>query len=193
MLEYNDAKHEYRVDGRVLPHVTGIIKSVLPMEQFASDWHMQRGTATHYACELLDRGVLDWSSVDLEILPRVRAYQSFREQYPVAVVANETKLVHPVFLYAGKLDRVFETDEGKLILCDIKNSVSAQVRVQLGLYSLAWEAVMKRKISKAVAVELMGDGRFKCLWVDGIELRDAEKAAIACLTVHNFKTKWGLK
>lgn len=184
-LIFEETSHIYRLDGEVLPSVTGIINKILPYDFNASEWHMQRGTATHRACELLDNASLDWLTVDPEILPRVQAWEAFRRDMPMDLVAVEERLAHSGLRFAGTLDRIFRHN-GKLIVADIKNSVSAQVKIQLAFYSLLWTHNKKQTIDSAVAVELTEDGTYKCHWMTARELRIAERQALALLTVFNF-------
>ena len=184
-LIFDEESHRYTIDGEVLPSVTGIIGRILPYDYNASEWHMQRGAATHRACELLDNASLDWLTVDPEILPRVQAWEKFRLDMPMDLVAVEERLAHSGLRFAGTLDRIFRRN-GKLICADIKNSVSAQVKLQLALYSLLWTHNKKQTIDSAVAVELTEDGNYKCFWMTARELRIAERQALALLTVFNF-------
>ena len=190
-LIFDEASHRYTLDGEVLPSVTGIIGKILPYDYNASEWHMQRGTATHRACELLDNASLDWLTVDPEILPRVQAWEAFRRDMPMELVAVEERLAHSGLRFAGTLDRAFRRN-GKLILCDLKNSVSPQVNLQLAFYSLLWTHNKKQTIDSAVAVELTENGAYRCHWMTHRELRIAERQALAVLSVYNFAVENGL-
>lgn len=191
-LEFNEQRHEYRIGGKVVPSVTSVIKAILPTKyEFAGEWHMQRGTATHRACELFDNGVLDCESVDPEIEPRVRAWRKFREQMPMDMVANEKKLAHEGLRFAGTIDRVF-SNKKTLIVCDLKNSVTPHVRLQLAAYSLLWTANGGKSINRAVAVELLETGAFKCHWIEKSDLRMHERQFVSMLSVYNFAQTYGL-
>lgn len=189
-LEFDEPSHTYKIGGFSVPGVTSVIGSVLPGWK-ASEWHLQRGKATHLACHFLDAGKLVWESVDPEILPRVQAWQKFRADFPATVVASETPLGHRLLQYAGTLDRIFDYG-GELVLCDIKNSVSPMVRLQLAFYSMAWKANRRTTISRAVAVELRDDATYRCLWIEKKQLRQHEQEAMALLTVYNFAKTYGL-
>lgn len=192
-FEINRREHTYRIDGRRVPSVTEIINSVLPYDYGPGigEWHMARGTATHHGCQLLDEGRLDWNSVDPEIKPRIRAWEKFRRDWPAEMVACEQPLAHAKCGYAGTLDRLFER-AGEQVICDLKNSVSPQVRLQLAGYSLAWTANGGRVIGKAVAVELSKNGGYKCHWMSKQELRRAEQQWLALLTVYGFMAEHNL-
>lgn len=192
--DFDPTTHTYRIDGKIVPGVTSIIRAILPGFQ-ATYWYLTRGKAAHRACELLDQGRLDWLSVDPEIMPRVRAWEQFRKDFGGTVVANELPLTHSVYRYGGTLDRVLYKD-GRLVQIDLKNSVEPQVRLQLGFYSILWTAHEPlTPISCAGAVELMDNGRYRCYpdkFLSGSDLRWAEKQALALLTVYGFAEKHGL-
>lgn len=184
-LIFNEAEHSYTLDGVRLPSVTQIINAILPVYQ-AAEWHLQRGTATHHGCRLLDEGRLDWSTVDPEIEPRIRAWEKFRRDFPAAeLIACERPMASAKCRFAGTMDRMFDR-MGKLTVIDIKNSVSAQVRLQLGAYSLLWKESTGKQVDTSAAIELTEDGKYKAYWFDKNELRRNEQQFIACLTVFNF-------
>lgn len=181
-LEFDEESHRYTLDGKVLPSVTKIINNVLPTFQ-ASQWHMDRGKRTHAACEWLDNGCDP--EIDPEIYPRVNAWRKFRADYGGKIVANELRLASKLLRFAGTIDRVISTGKN-LIIADLKNSVSPQVRLQLAGYSLLWKENNENSPKSAVAVELLDTGNYKCLWMDRHELRRAEQQFLALLSVYGF-------
>ena len=185
VLQFDAERHEYRLAGRLVPSVTQVIRAVLPGWE-ASEWHMQRGTALHHGCRLLDQGVLDWQSVSPEIGPRIQAWQKFRKDSMVDVVSVETPLFSERYWFAGTCDRMLARGIASGIVCDLKSTIEPQVRVQLGGYSILW-AARGAKPHAAVAVELRADGTYRCLWLDAAELRIAEQTFLAALTIHNFQ------
>ena len=189
-LEFDAEAHKYTLGGTALPSVTQIIQAVLPVWE-ASDWYLQRGAATHHGCRLLDEGRLDWTSVDPEIEPRIRAWQKFRIHFPADMIACEKALAHPKYRYAGTLDRILERKR-TMIVADLKNSISAQVRLQLAAYSLLWTAESGETVHQGVAVELLASGDYRCLWMDKFELRPAEQQWLALLTTFNFAQEHNL-
>lgn len=174
----------YMLDGKRLPSVTEIINAIFPMPP-VDPWYLQRGTATHLACELADKGMLDWGSVDSEILPRVEAWMKFRRDLPMPIVANEQGMKSATYRFAGTVDRVFDGSDG-VIVADLKNSVSPQVALQLAMYSILWTETRKQKVETAVAVELLETGDYRCHWLKSKALRLAERQALALITVYGF-------
>lgn len=201
MLEFNAETHEYRIDGRLVPSVTQVINAVLPGWQ-AGEWYMRRGTALHHGCRFLDEGRLDWSSVSPEIEPRIKAWAKFRDEFPAEVLACELPLGH-VIGFAGTLDRVLrqaEASDG--IICDIKSTITPQVRLQLAAYRLLWAGQTATgatwanghvKINRGVAVELRDDGTYSTLWMNADELSRCEQVFLACLSVYGFAAKHKIK
>lgn len=192
-LQFTEADHSYTLDGVRLPSVTQVIDRVLPRAFEASEWHKQRGAVLHRCTELADAGRLKWDTVHPEVLPRVKAWQKFRRDCPGVIAMNERKLHHPLYHYAGTMDRAifFETE---LFIVDLKSSVTPQVRLQLAAYSLLWSAIKGNKPPQgAVAVELRDDETYRTLWLNKAELRQAEREWLAVLTVYNFMQTHNLK
>lgn len=190
-VAFDPEQHRYTLRGTPLPSVTQVIKEFLPTWQ-ADEWYLQRGTAMHYGCALLDEGRLDWSTVAPEIAGRIRAWQKFRADFGGEVVAVEQSLAHPLYQFAGTIDRIIVAD-GAVIVADLKSSIAPQVKMQLGAYSLLWANSEKRKVTKGVAVELKDDGAYRTFWMNQRELQLGERAFLAALTLFNFKSKEGIK
>lgn len=189
-LDFDPRTHTYRLAGQRLPSVTQIIDAILPLWK-VDDWYLQRGIAVHHGARLLDAGVLDWSSVDAEIEPRIRAWQKFRQDFPAEIIAMEKPLAHAKLRYAGTMDRLLLRD-GRYVLADLKNTISQQVRLQLAGYSLLWTVNGGGIVQAAVAVELDESGTYSCLWLNKHELRRAEQQWLALLTVYNFANEHSL-
>ncbi len=189
---FDPESHSYRLNGAVLPSVTTVIRSIVPGWD-VGDYFLQRGRATHHGCHLLDAGTLDHETVAEEIRPRINAWAKFRADFPAEIVASEVPHAHPLFRYAGTVDRILKDARGDLIVADLKNSISCHVIPQLGAYSLVWIANhSKQLIRKAVAVELNENGTYRCQWLTTPELRRAEQTFLAMLTVYGFLKMHGI-
>lgn len=109
-LVFNEALHEYRLGGAVVPSVTQILAPIKQDFRMVSPAMLEAkrelGTAVHLACEWDDIGELDDARTAPEILVRVSAWRKFRADTGAAVVMNERKLVHRTLRFAGTLDRV---------------------------------------------------------------------------------------
>ena len=189
-LEFDERLHRYTLDGRILPSVSQIINAILPMRP-VDDYYLTRGTATHRACELYDRGTLDPASVDPEIAPRLEAWKKFRADFGGEIVANEMRLASRSG-FAGTLDRVIGS-RSKPVIIDIKSSCYPQAILQLGGYSILWRENAAWTAAKAGVVEVREDGSYACFWLDKQALRRAEQRFLALLSVFNFAREHHLK
>lgn len=188
-LTFDAALHQYRLGEREVPSVTQVIDAVLP-GWHASEWHKLRGTAVHRACQLLDERRLEWSSVDPQIKGRLQAWTKFLADARASILGVEMQLGSVAFQFAGTLDRLLQID-GDVVLADIKGTIEPQVELQLGGYSLL--CPKHKKPVRAVAVQLGDDERYKTRWLPKRQLRLAENAFLATLTVFNFMKANGIK
>jgi hypothetical protein len=194
-LSFDEGTHTYRLGDVVVPSVTQIIRAVLPGWE-ASDWYKQRGRAMHHGCRLLAAGKLDWSSVDEQILPRLKACEKFFAdckgygKTALRPSLSEHALASKKYMFAGTLDLVLNQDT----IVDYKSSIEPQVRVQLGGYSLLLqENYPDWPFANGFAVELRDNGSYGTIVLNKHELRRAAMTFLACLSVFNFKVSHNLK
>lgn len=187
-LEFDEGKHEYKLNGNIVPSVTQVINDVLPGYE-AGDWYKERGRALHLACQLADEGRLKWESVHEEIQGKVKAWQRFRHDWPRKILATEHRLAHLAYQFAGTIDRVFADNESPHynVIVDLKSTITPQVKIQIGFYSLLWRTLNRKIDCRGGAVELKNDGNYKVLWMRTDEVRRHEQIALNCLGVYNFK------
>ena len=127
--------HETGKPDRTLPSVTQIIQdnnlgfdfSQLPDLDLA--WYGDRGTKVHLACEYLDKGILDWESVDQRIFGYVESYQRGKDEWGFEVLENENLVWDKLHRYAGTLDRIVKFPKmgrfkGVTAQMDIKSGAS---------------------------------------------------------------------
>lgn len=117
-IEMDRATHTYRPN---LPSVTEILKGAgLIDDRFFTEESRQRGTYVHEACELLDKGTLDFSSLVPEWSGYVTSYALLVDAMRAAgkwqgKVWIETPMKDPCGVYAGCQDRIFETGPPKAV------------------------------------------------------------------------------
>lgn len=142
-ISFLDARFYRTAAGEFVPSVTTILEAYPKGAQYYEwlkkhgedsdtirDEAGRRGSVVHEATEVLDLGG-ELSLMNGDGSPRYRInewamisrYAEFREMYPGAMHAVETKLASSDLGYAGTLDRVFTfTINGKTYLYDIKTS-----------------------------------------------------------------------
>lgn len=118
-----------------LPRVTDILKEANLIDTTYMDEHgRDRGSAVHLACQYLDEGDLDVSSLDPELEGYVRSYDAWkRDSHSEGAQRIECPLQDPCGLYRGTPDRILIVRPRKLI--DLKTGApQAWVALQLAAY-----------------------------------------------------------
>ena len=110
-LDFTVDSHTFAHNGEVLPSVTRILKDAHLTPEgylFIDPYYLTRGTYIHTATEYHDKGTLDESDLDPEIVPYLEAYKVFKRDFPGQLTGIEKKLWHPKLKYAGIIDRTIE-------------------------------------------------------------------------------------
>lgn len=189
-LTFDEARHEYRLLGAVVPGVTQILRPLVNfagIPQHVLEAKAELGRQVHYACQLLDENDLDEDSVEEEIEPYLNAYRAFLRDTGAGVVLNEQQVAEPLLQYAGTLDRVMLIGRVKWLI-DLKTCISTPIAVgpQTAAY---WRALGDTSVQRRGALRLRPDGTYR---LD--ELTDPNDMAcfMACLTLHRFKEQHGV-
>jgi hypothetical protein len=120
-LLFDDARHEYFLDGRPLPSVTGVLHAsgLIDLSQippFILDRARTRGSAVHQLLHYLNESDLDWGSVDPDYRGYIDAWIAYREQLGLRVLLCEHRIASRRHRVAGTLDLLgIIADEGWLI------------------------------------------------------------------------------
>lgn len=108
---FDPAKHEYTIEGRVVPGVTEILGDTGLREPFFdAEWAADKGTKIHLACHFHNKGTLFWESVDPLIYPYVEAYLRFKRECHVDVIFSEKIFFHETLLYGTTIDTMVKLD-----------------------------------------------------------------------------------
>lgn len=120
-VEFRPETHEYRVDGRLLLSVTQILKRAgyVRYEGAGGMFYANRGTTVHLATEFLDKGTLDFESIDEKIVPYLEQYRDFKATTGIAIEAIEERFHSVEDGYAGTRDRRVKIGSKRGVL-DIK-------------------------------------------------------------------------
>ncbi len=157
-LHFNADKHEYTLEGLVLPSVTQIMEDVGIIDYSRIPWHIReralsRGRWVHEATALDDRD-------ELVIGPEhpyygyIEAWRNYRRDKTFTPDFVEERGYHPTFRYAGTLDR----RKSDRVLLDLKtNDAPWWTRIQLAAYCALHPEPAK---FSRVAVELHHDGSY---------------------------------
>lgn len=144
--------HTYWLRGQPLPSVTEILKACGLILFQADDLYLIRGRVIHRCCELLARGILDWSTVDPRVLPWVESYSKFLLHQRWIANAIEFSSYSKNFLFAGTWDADFT--DGWLL--DLKTGAAAKWhKLQIGAY---WHLDGEHRKTRCANLYLQDDG-----------------------------------
>lgn len=198
---FDEAAHEYRLDGARLPSVTQLINGACigPDFSMVPPHHLEAarafGVAVHTACELDDLGELDDDGTDPRVMRCVAAWRRFKRETEAEILATEQRLYHPTLRYAGTLDGLANlTTKGNargLWLLDRKTGVEphASYGVQLSAYRLLLDANCTTGATPTFpmrrgTVHLFDDGTYR---LHEFKNPNDEAAFRACLAIHAWK------
>lgn len=164
-LRFVDETHQYFLtkDGREieLPALTNILKEVGIIDtRFYTAESANRGKAIHRVLEYLDKGILDWATVDEQIYGWVEAYLAFKGDRKFEFLAIEEPLYHKTCLYGCTPDRLI-LHRKKHILIDFKTGAVARWHgLQLTLNAMAYQS-HGQQIDELWGVYLQENGKYK--------------------------------
>lgn len=141
MITFRESDHTYWDGNRKVPGVTSVMKPICSFDGIREEVLARKselGKAVHLACEFLDQDDLEWQTLPDQVRPYVDAYAKFLDENKPRMLLIEHLVYHPVYRYAGQLDRVLELGD-KVGTLDIKTSavMSAATGVQTAAYTEA--------------------------------------------------------
>ncbi len=184
-LTFNEAAHEYRFGGAVVPSVTQILRPLSNFSMVPKDVlerASQFGRAVHKACELYDLGSLDEGALDAALVPYLAGWKKFSSEHAVKWTVIEQPLYSDLHRYAGTPDR-FGTVDGKAAVVDIKSSVALYPSV--GPQLAAYKNIVPGSppICRRLGVRLKPDGTYEAKEYPD---RDDWSLFLSLLTMRNW-------
>ncbi|MBN2118539.1 MAG: hypothetical protein JW730_18340 [Anaerolineales bacterium] len=181
LLEFDEAAHIYRLDGRVIPSVTQVLASVgiIDPSKYGAG-AAEFGSEVHAACEMYD--LLGEVSNDPRIEPYLAAWAGFRRQKQLDFDPEriEFRACHADLGYAGTVDRA--TDD---LIIDIKSGgVERWHRLQSSAY--AWAMPEPLKYDRW-CVYLRNDATYMIHTYPKSETRRDASLFLAALAVHQWR------
>lgn len=177
MFEFREEDHSYWLDGERVPSVTQILNEWRKVNIRGASWYVNSytgtvvdagtfeaagdfGTAVHKAARiiLLNMG-LDWEALDPALIPVLREFQRWIEDYKVRPVQVEVPDYHRRKKYAGTPDIIGHTKSGReLQIWDIKTGDHATAGPQLSGYSEIHKSAGYRGVITRHVLYLPKDG-----------------------------------
>ena len=190
-FQFNEEKHEYTLGGIVIPGVTQVIQDAGlinfdGVNKELLDYKADIGRKVHSATELYDSGILDEESLHPILKGYFDSWVKFRKDFKFEPVKIEAQLFHPIYRFAGRIDRIGMIDKDETLV-EIKSGGKQKVHeIQTAGYSLLW-CQDKKKIKRRIAVYLSEEG-YK---IEEHKNPSDKNIFIACLSIYNYKK--GLK
>lgn len=211
MLAFDVESHTYTLDGKPVPSVTTIIRA-LEREALARvpaeilEWKRGLGQQVHMACQLDDEGDLHEGTLDERIVPYMRAWRAFRDDFGFRVRMNEQPLASRRYRFAGTVDRVgtitrpMAVDRNRMYqgpaIIDLKTRLDLgdAIGVQLAGYQKLLaennyqddDAYGHAQTQLRVAVRLGADGKYEYRVYEDPEDHSCFQA---CLVQHHWMAK----
>lgn len=174
MLTFNPEGHVYFWNGKEVPSVSAILKSIGITRDydrgFVDPFYKERGKFVHQAVEYHVKGTLDEDSIDQEnVLPYLRGFQKFEREEHYVVNRTEIPLYSQKYRFAGAIDQCGEIikhlDEGIVDLKVTEKSDKA-ADLQLCAYAHLYHENFGKWPSFRMVLELHGDQTAKPIYYE---------------------------
>lgn len=162
-IEFDEARHEYRVGGQLVPSVTQILGILQDFGAVNADILARAaefGSHVHQAIDLDNKGALDETSLDPALAPYLAGWRAFLRETRAELLGSEVRVYHPGLKYAGTLDALVRI-RNKGAVVDVKTGVLPRtVGPQLAAYATAYSAseANEHAIRRRLCVLLTGEG-----------------------------------
>ena len=179
-IEFDEAKHQYKVMGKVVPSVTEMVApltySKYRVDNAVVEQAAYRGSLIHELTALWDRGDLEEDSqMAADVALYLQAWINFCHDYSPKWEYIELPIASGN--YAGTIDRIGEID-GKKVVVDIKTTSSmdrankiALCTQILGYVFLCWENNLNVSFCNSIGVQLKKDGTYSVINADDVETK----------------------
>jgi len=168
VLTFEEEPHIYRIDGRIVPSVTQILKAVWPeIWPWASEFAMERGRKVHQAAHLWILGDLDSKRLSPYIAGFVAGAIRFLQEtgFEFAQIdgspASECRMYSSIYDYAGTADWI-GTYQRKSAVIDLKTGEPGWAcGPQTWAYSQQWQEMTGEVVRQRFGLHLYDDGTYQ--------------------------------
>ena len=186
--EYNDERHEYRIDGQIVPGVTTILrKAGLSDDRFFTEKARRRGKYIHAAILIYLQNDLAEECVPVEYKGYVDAFKRFMSETDCTpyIELCEVPQFSKVFRWAGTPDIICKLNDRDVII-DVKTGVEAATT---GVQTAAYALLCPVPVVQRFGLYLKADGKYKL-----VEYKDRNDIKIfnAALSLYHWRQDRGL-
>lgn len=191
MIEFDEAKHQYKVDGVIYPSVTEILEHITApgyakINPSILEEAKARGTAIHELTQDIDLGMPPEEIADYD-LGYIAAYLTFKEDYAPEWEYIEHRFFNDFMGYCGTIDRVGKID-GKPCVLDIKTTSSPTTEQIIAVCAQTQAYSIHLGDYDRYALYLHSDGTYKLVDCKDYEIQkhiDAYGIFLGCYNLHN--------
>jgi hypothetical protein len=140
-IDFDEARHEYRVDGRLVPNVTRVLAGMVDLSMVRNLEEVQeKGKAIHAMISMDCKGTLDIAGLPDWLHQPYEEWLNWCVKTRFKALESELIVYHQDFKYIGTLDLVGTINDDQPVLIDIKRSfIAGKVTgLQLAAYRQAY-------------------------------------------------------
>lgn len=190
-ISFDEERHEYRIDGYLVPSVTTILKPIVIVGGMPDvrEYKRQIGNALDTAITLWEKQDLDIDTVDQAVLPFFEAWLKFKQETGFRVMLNQPIVYSRKFRFAGTPDligtRMFDSDvPDELIDTKCTWVMDQATAIQTAGYCIAAHESLGLKIKRRTGVQLLRDGTYRAFpYTD----QNDEHIFRSLLNIHSWK------
>lgn len=166
-IEFDEERHEYRIDGRVVPSVTQVLDIVRAEggSDAQREYKRQIGKALDLAIELYEKDDLDPTSLDEAVIPFFSAWLKFKSESGFKVLLNQPVVYSRKLRFAGKPDLLGTRGDGicpdELLDTKCVWTMDPATALQTAGYAIAAHESLGIRIQRRGGVQLLRDGTYK--------------------------------
>lgn len=189
-LAFQEDNHEYKLDGNIIPSVTQIIQGagLINLDFIPKDLLEEKadlGKKVHKATELYDVDNLQIDDLHETLRNYLDQWIKFRRDYNFTPELIEVEYFHPLYRFAGRIDRVGEIGN-KLSIIDIKTGTKQKTHaIQTAGYKILYNYDRKKtEQAKQRMIIYLSSDKYE---VEINEVPTDENVFLAALTIYNYK------
>jgi hypothetical protein len=186
-LVLEKSSHIYRLEGSILPGISGIIKAAgLVDTKWFTEYSREKGSAVHLACQLYDENDLDEATLDPVIIPYLEGWKQFRSDTGFIPSIIERPLHSTIYRFAGTPDRAGIMN-GVDVIPEIKTGgISFVTGLQLAAQDILLSEAEGFRAKKRFAVQIKSNGTYKLT-----QYADPQDRVyfLSALSMYNLKAK----
>lgn len=190
-LTFEEEQHKYKLDGITIPSVTQILKDsgLIDLSFVDKELLEQKadiGHKAHATTELYDKNDLNIEALHPLLKSYLDAWIKFRNECEFIPTLIEGKYFHPLYRYAGRIDRV-GTLQKDLTQLDIKSGVPHRAyAIQSAAYTELYNDGKPKKdqVKRRFTLYLKEDGTYS---LQEHKSKNDIRVFLAALTITNYK------